>query len=77
MTDLENSSDGLARTVEERAAIERLRKLAKAWPQSLTLFSWNGSLTVVRTEDRGDLRTADEAGRTEVIRGIPNDGGDP
>lgn len=52
----------------EQDAIKALEKLAKKWPKTLMLFSWSGSLVVVR--NRGGEVLAS-------IRGIPNDGGDP
>ncbi len=35
-------------TKEEQKAIKSLERLAKRWPQSLSLFSWSGSLCVVK-----------------------------
>lgn len=52
----------------EEEAIKTLEKLAKKWPKTLMLFSWSGSLVVVRQRGGEVLAT---------IRGIPNDGGDP
>jgi hypothetical protein len=64
---------------EEENAIASLRRLAKRWPPTLTLFSAAGSLVVTHTYD--DLGPY-EGGEFEkhvkaTIRGIPNDGGDP
>ena len=55
-------------TETERKAISKLQELAESWPDTLQLFSWNGSLCVVRISD-GEILTD--------ISGIPNDGGDP
>lgn len=71
----------VAHTKRERAAIDRLHRLAKTWPKSLTLFSWSGSLVVIRTDDYAgspdEMREAMNAGRIEYVEGITNDGGDP
>jgi len=53
-------------TKEEQKAIASLERLAKKWPKSLQLFSWSGSLEIIK----------DEA-VVGSISGIPNDGGDP
>jgi len=60
-------------TFKEDAAIRRLEKLAKTWPSTLSLQSWSGSLHVLKIQ-RG--KTIDEC-KVALIRGIPNDGGDP
>lgn len=52
----------------EEEAIKALKKLAKKWPQTLMLFSFNRSLVVARGRS-GEI--------LDTIRGIPNDGGDP
>lgn len=52
----------------EEAAIKALEKLAKTWPKTLQLFSFAGSLVVIRQRN-GEVLAS--------IRGIPNDGGDP
>jgi hypothetical protein len=58
-------------TTEEARAINSLRRLAKKWPQSLSLFSHAGSLRITKANSRGiQAAVAD-------IEGIPNDGGDP
>ena len=58
-------------TEEEQKALRSLLRLAKKWPQSLSLFSWSG--TLVAMKDGPDGR-----GCTIItIPGIPNDGGDP
>ena len=64
-------SDPITITPEEAAAIQSLKRLAKKWPRSLRLFSWSGTLMVVkRNSDDIDAEIA-------IIEGIPNDGGDP
>lgn len=52
----------------EEEVIKTLEKLAKKWPKTLKLFSFSGSLCVVR-DKTGEILT--------TIRGIPNGGGDP
>jgi hypothetical protein len=59
-------------TDEERRAITALHRLAKRWPQTLKLFSWSGSLCVMRV----GVSPSNDAILTS-ISGIPNDGGDP
>jgi hypothetical protein len=64
-------ADPITITLEEAAAIRSLKRLAKKWPESLRLFSWSGTLIVVkRNNDDIDAEIA-------TIEGIPNDGGDP
>lgn len=71
----------LKTTAEERKAIRALEKLAKTWPKSLMLFSWSGSLCVVKTKSDGTMPIESNREMNErvvgVIRGIGNDGGDP
>jgi len=57
--------------IEEQKAIASLERLAKKWPKSLMLFSWSGSLTVLKNDEHGF--------KCDVgcIPGISNDGGDP
>ena len=57
-------------TVEEQKAIASLKRLAKKWPISLQLFSWNGSLKVMKYNGVKDCIAAH-------VEGIRNDGGDP
>jgi hypothetical protein len=71
------TANGGILTRDETLAIRALARLARKWPPSLTLFSWSGSLFVVRSgsslldaEDPETLILAE-------IEGIPNDGGDP
>ena len=70
---------------EEVKAIKSLRRLAKRWPDTLWLFSANGSLCVMRKGLNGEHVTdpPNEAGagmcqamRITAIQGIDNDGGD-
>jgi len=59
-------------TKAEQQAIKALQKLAKTWPQSLELFSWSGSLTVLKEGQDGRKCLL-----PDNFHGIPNDGGDP
>ena len=62
-------------TAEEEKAIRKLENVAKIWPESLALFSANGSLLVVKQHSE---HPEDEQGRVVAsILGIENDGGDP
>jgi hypothetical protein len=62
-------------TPEERKAVGSLERLAARWPSSLMLFSWSGSLCVMRS-DR--FLAGDPHGAViTTIQGISNDGGDP
>ena len=65
----------------EEQAIRSLQRLAKKWPQSLTLLSMGGTLSVVHTDDdrwngygNGTLERQEAV--IADIYGIPNDGGD-
>jgi hypothetical protein len=59
-------------TPEEAAAIRSLKRLAKKWPRSLTIFGWNGSMCVMDTSmNKCGSAILDE------VSGIPCDGGDP
>jgi len=60
---------------EEQAAIRALERLAKRWPPSLKLFSWSGTLCVIRAD--ASLLDNPDAQVITTIEGIPNDGGDP
>ena len=67
-------------TVEEEKAIASLERLARRWPDSLTLFSWSGSLVIFKSDEwRARPEPCDNASDYSVghIQGIPNDGGDP
>lgn len=60
-------------TITERRALVRLRKLAKGWPKTLSLFSNNGSLEIHKNGS-GEPYTNDTY--VESVYGITNDGGD-
>ena len=64
-------ADPITITPEEAAAIRSLKRLAKKWPQSLQLFSWSGTLIVIKRNSN------DIDAEIATIPGIPNDGGDP
>ncbi len=68
-------------TKEERSAINSLERLAKRWPKTLGLFSWSGSLTVIRLDEKGEfpLECREYMHKAIVcdISGIKNDGGCP
>lgn len=57
-------------TQEEQKAIASLKRLAKRWPKTISLFGWSGTLCVVKRLDDG---------RNGLITTIPImcDGGDP
>jgi hypothetical protein len=62
-------------TEDEEKIIKSLERLAKKWHASLTLFSWNGGLCVLKHHPNDRERGI---GRVVAsITGIPNDGGDP
>jgi len=66
----------------EQSAIASLKRLATRWPPSLMLFSWSGTLCVVKLNEDGqwegmDRHQVDRDAIVETIRGIRNDGGDP
>lgn len=69
-------------TPAERRAIRSLERLAKTWPKSLMLFSWSGSLCVIKKNEDGST-PMDDSGWMDQDRivadicGIDNDGGDP
>lgn len=56
---------------EEHAAIAALGKLARKWPKTLRLYSWNGTLVVMDA----DVPPSEDAVFATIL-GIPNDGGD-
>lgn len=65
-------------TVEEEKLIDSLQRLARKWKEKgkdLMLFSWAGSLYVVKKSciDDRDFNQ----GCVTLIHGISNDGGDP
>jgi len=62
-------------TKDEANAIKGLERLAKRWPEILSIFSHSGALVVMK---RHPDHPEDERGRIVAsIRGIDNDGGDP
>ena len=64
-------ADPITITPEEAAAIQSLKRLARKWPRSLCLFSWSGTLMVVKRN------SADIDAEIATIEGIPKHGGDP
>lgn len=69
-----------ALTPEEKRAVATMQRLARRWPQSLWLFSGNGSLGVLRCGAHGE-RVMTEHGGVDpayciATIDIPNDGGD-
>ncbi len=58
-------------TTEEQKANASLKRLAKKWPENLSLFSWAGSLHVMKRGEDDRLVSVGD------ICGIDNDGGDP
>lgn len=66
-------------TDEERRAIAALERLAAQWPRTLTLLSYDGSLSVIHSADLGVIADGTEASRQDLVLAhidrIPNDGG--
>ena len=69
-------------TTEEEKAINALKRVAKKWPESLWLFSGNGTLCVMKKRDGkramkmlGGSESVNPAYEIDVIN-IENDGGD-
>lgn len=60
-------------TDEERRAVSRLKKLAKAWPESLMLFAGGVGLDVRKVRP-GQFPGSDTV--VAIITGIRADGGD-
>lgn len=67
-------------TKEEEKAIAALRRVAGKWPKTLMLFSANGSLYVMKLNEKGDHMDRwgdpDQSLCVTTISGIRNDGGD-
>lgn len=67
-------------TAAEKKSIAALKRLAKTWPDTLTLASMGGSLVIVCTDDEDFQGGWDPMLRNEGvlanIDGIPNTGGD-
>lgn len=61
-------------TPVEKRAIATLKKLAKAWPKTLVLFSLSGTLVVMDYDDFQQRSSSAEW--LASIQGIVNDGGD-
>lgn len=59
-------------TGEEEQAIKALQRLINRWPESLELFGWSGTLTVIKTDNVTGRRAA-----VQSIYGVNCDGGDP
>lgn len=62
----------------ERKAIMALHRLAKRWPETLTLVSMDGGLHVIRTGDprfASDDRVERGDAVIQTVTSIPNDGG--
>jgi len=72
-------NDGGALTDEERKAIATLQRLAKRWPRTLMLLSYDSSLSVIHTADLDAIADGTDLARQDLILadidGIPNDGG--
>jgi hypothetical protein len=66
-------------TGPERAAIASLQRLAKRWPRSLKLLSYDSALCVIRSADSDRISDDCDVERQNLILadidGIPNDGG--
>lgn len=60
-------------TPDEERAIRLLKELARVWPKSIKLFSWDGNLKVMKPKKELNMLEA----VVEDVPGIPNDGGDP
>lgn len=70
-------------TEAEKSAVRRLKRLAKAWPKTLWLYSAGGSLHVMQTDANGDqamgaglLGEGVDPDYSVITINIPNDGGD-
>lgn len=72
------TTSGVPCTEQENALIRSLERLAKRWEKDgkdLMLFSWAGSLYVVKKSCIDDKDFTQ--GCVALIQGITNDGGDP
>jgi len=58
-------------TKEEEKAIKSLKRLAKKWPESLTVFGWSGNMHILKRDDEGM-----DASICSIYE-IHCDGGDP
>lgn len=73
----------------EEQTIRAIKRLEKNWPEGYMLFSWAGTLCLLKTEDiPGPDISMTISGHTqyrgsyndaivERFQGIPSDGGDP
>lgn len=59
----------------QEEAISALQTLAKRWPKDLWLFSWSGSLCVMKGKKSGNKEELENSIVTTID--IPSDGGDP
>lgn len=69
--------NGVQCTPEENSLISSLERLARRWEKDgkdLMLFSWAGSLVVLKKSEIG--KHTEDAVVARIL-GIPNDGGDP
>jgi hypothetical protein len=66
-------------TDPERAAIGALQRLAKRWPRTLMLLSYDGGLSIIHTADLDAIADGYGPERQDLvlasINDIPNDGG--
>ena len=72
------TNSGIPCTEEETRLIDSLKRLSKRWEkdgEDLMLFSWAGSLKVVKKSAINDRHFEDAI--VEDIYGITNDAGDP
>lgn len=72
------AGDGTPCTKEEEKLINSLKRLARKWKETgcdLMIFSWAGTLCVVKKSCIND--EVFEDGVVDRIYGITNDGGDP
>lgn len=65
---------------DEQKAIKKLKELEKLWPESLWLFSANGTLWIMRFNKDGSTKVKsngsfDQEAIVTAVN-IPNDGGD-
>lgn len=71
----------------EKQLVAALKRIEKRWPDGYLLFSWSGSLSLMRRSDMPEdpRMLACQTGRSgsaadaivEEFGGIPSDGGDP
>lgn len=61
----------------EEQVIRALDRLADRWPEGYVLFSWSGSLHLLRPGAESDFGGIYESKIAATFPGIVNDGGDP